>query len=797
MAPSACPDGEAIPPDDPAAHPLMRHPAGWHNHKYWDQLPTAGEIEQYGYLAGLPRAEDGRIEVSPELAIELALIHSRDYQTRFEQVYLTALSLTGNRFEFETQWSGGTSGDFLRSGEDLGDSRLLTLGDRLGFRRQFARGGQLAVGLVNSLSWQFTGGQFSAASGGLVAALTLPLLRGAGSFVRLEGLVQAERDLLYSVRDFARFRRQFYQNVVTGYYGLLGQVQSIRNTRTNLTSLELNLREHQELLAQKAVSQIQVDQVFQDYQNGRLSLLSAEQSLADSLDQFKFLLGLPPWVDVRIDEALLQPFELNTPELLGLQEDVQALFEELLTFLPPDVPSPERMEGLFDRYQALQQRVAEMVPQTRATFEGWNAQFSEVDGEPEDADDRLDWIQQRQIARQLGARLDDLTAEIGHDTARMDEYRREILEPEPAQPAEPAGVERAGDALPTPAEAAWARLTELVGRRLREQVAEIYSAEIQSRVFAIDLPALQLSQQTAMQFARENRLDLMNAQAEVVDAFRRTEVAANALRSQLDVTAGGNLGTQADRTNPVRFDASSSSWNVGVDFDGPLNRLNERNDYRAAQVAYQQSRRRFMASEDQIANVVRTDLRDLRIQRLNFQIARQQLIAATRQVDEAQFNLRTATQSSTNLTRDLLQALQGLLNARNNLIRSWTAWKTTRIALFVDLELLYLDENGSWTNEDFDLDRLAGCLDGAPLDEELANAFGIARSPLFLSDAGDMSVADAPQLEELEPGGLEPDHPDRPPQPESEPPVQPVQSDSGPPPIGEPGQQPGPSPDGL
>ena len=30
---------------------------------------------------------------------------------------------------------------------------------------------------------------------------------GAFRYVRLEGLTQAERDLLYQVRDFARFRR--------------------------------------------------------------------------------------------------------------------------------------------------------------------------------------------------------------------------------------------------------------------------------------------------------------------------------------------------------------------------------------------------------------------------------------------------------------------------------------------------------------------------------------------------------------------------------------------------------------
>ena len=107
-----------------------------------------------------------------------------------------------------------------------------------------------------------------------------------------------------------------------------------------------------------------------------------------------------------------------------------------------------------------------------------------------------------------------------------------------------------------------------------------------------------------------------------------------------------------------------------------------------------------MATEDSIARQVRADIRRLRISWLNFQISRQQLIAASRQVDEAQFNLRSTTQASSNLTRDLLDALSLLLDAKNNLIQNWISYEIGRIALFVDLELLYLSDEGIWLNED-------------------------------------------------------------------------------------------------
>jgi outer membrane protein TolC len=586
------------------------------------------------------------------------------------------------------------------------------------------------------LSWQFAGGQVSRAGGTIVAALTLPLLRGAGRYVRLEGLIQAERNLLYNVREFARFRRQFYFETLNSYYRLLGQVQSIRNTRTNLQSLQLNLVEHQELLERKMVAQIQVDQVFQDYQSGRLSLLSAEQSLADALDGFKFQLGLPTWAKVKIDETLLKQFEFVSSDIESMQQETNVLYTDLLKFLPPRTPNQEQAAVFFDRYETMLRRIENMLPQVMQEFASWKAKLDAFDELNSDTDDRLDHQQQEQIANQLAERLADLEQAINDDLGGLEKLRRladnpELIKQEPDH----------DNTMPV-GEARWDRLQRAVGRRLREHIAELYTAQVQCRVFSIELEPVRLSQEAAMQFAVENRLDLMNSRAQTMDAYRKVQVAANALKSQLDVRASANLGTDPDRTNPLRIDASANTYNVGVSFDGPLNRLNERNAYRATQIGFQQARRAYMANEDAILNSIRANLRQLSIQRLNFQIARQQLVAATRQVDEAQINLRTAAQSSTNLTRDLLQALQGLLGSKNNLISSWIGYQTSRISLFVDLELLYLDEQGRWINEDQSLNDLQSLLQQSDQREELSRIYGILRSPLFQSVDGGSDLSE-------------------------------------------------------
>src|SRR5262249_43145466 len=43
-----------------------------------------------------------------------------------------------------------------------------------------------------------------------------PFLRGGGEAVTLEPLTQAERDLVYDIRSYARFRKEFYVNIAAG-----------------------------------------------------------------------------------------------------------------------------------------------------------------------------------------------------------------------------------------------------------------------------------------------------------------------------------------------------------------------------------------------------------------------------------------------------------------------------------------------------------------------------------------------------------------------------------------------------
>ena len=711
------PDCGPVPPDDPAARHYMRRPYNSKRSvKYWDDRGEFAAVDSEHWLQHLPYNDEGEVELDKQLAVDMALLHNRGFQTQVEQLHSAALGLSANRFEYELNWFGGSDTSFSASGDGVEANRDLGVANQLGFNKNFASGAQLATNIANSFTWQLGGtNNPNFGSGNLLVNLTQPLLRGAFRHVRTESLTQAERNLLYSVRDFARFRRQFYLDIVSRYLDLLSQAQSLRNEEENLANLERNLDEHNLLLVLEKVSPIQVDQVFQNYQLGRLQLINSQQGFQTSLDQFKFQLGLPAKVKLKLDETILDPFQLNSIAIEELQQNAIELKTSISRYLPPEEIAPaEFLENTYEQLRSYGKEVEELKPLVDAEFKTLvkKLEASEPADDAEDAE-KVDYGQQVEIAERIERFLNDLDDQI---TTASGYYEKELddLDVLIDQPV-PPGVK------PNPLIQSWNKLETMMSSEggLNDRITTLLVVQTQIRLFLIDLSPLKIESDLAIEVALENRLDLKNSRAAVVDAYRSVEIAADQLQSDLSVSASANLQSDPTRDNAFSFDGDENQYNVGVEFDGPLNRLGERNGYRNAQLAYQQQRRTFMAEEDAIVNNLRLNLRQLRTSRFSFQIARQQLITATRQVEESQINLRQANSADSSVTQDLLQALQFLRNNKNSLISSWIGYETSRIALFVDLELLKLDEQGVWVNERENFDSLkSNTLSGAANDSD-------------------------------------------------------------------------------
>ncbi len=671
------PDRPPKPPDDPAAARFMARPGGLKGARGWEKDGVTDQIEPPGWEQALGLDERGTLTLDAERSVEVALLNSRDYQTNLEAVYLQALALTLNRFEFDVMYFARNSTTYTHfgSGSSPTETNTLRIDSDVGFSRNFAAGGQLLVDFANNLVIQFTGEGSNSVRSNIAITLIQPLLRTAGRKFRLEVLTQGERDTLYAVRDFARFRKQFWAGVAVlngGYLDLLLAVQTLRNTQANLQRQEETYRLYSELFRGGRASVVELDQFFQSLQAARQSVTDAEAALQSALDTFKLRLGLPPRFRVELDDGPLRQFVLTDPALDRFRDDLDAFQRERLKDLDAPPPAEE-----LRRHFATLRRFADMVPDAlgkAADDVGRFGRLLERPARPGDDPEQRDRI--RETFEGLKKQLPEVAADLKRLTEVIDRHRAAVTD-----------ADRAG---------AFEALTQDV-KLVLALLDTVVAVQTQARIYLIELPEVEVEEAELLAFAKANRLDLQNQLGTVTDAWRRVTVAANILRTDLDVVTTANIATDPDSKNPFDFSARASTYTAGLQFDGPLNRLAERNAYRASLILYQQARRAYIDLSDQVEFQVREDLRQLTRLRVAFEVARQQLLSAARQFENARLTLlgpRDRRGANDTTTLNLLQALSALLAARNALVASFINYEQQRIQLLIDSEVLQLDQRG-------------------------------------------------------------------------------------------------------
>ena len=82
-----------------------------------------------------------------------------------------------------------------------------------------------------------------------------------------------------------------------------------------------------------------------------------------------------------------------------------------------------------------------------------------------------------------------------------------------------------------------------------------------------------MAQQRAVQIALANRLDVMNARAIVVDAWRQVRVTANALMGVFNVGYNLESTTPLNGSHPLAFSTAATAQQITFNFQLPLNRM--------------------------------------------------------------------------------------------------------------------------------------------------------------------------------------------------------------------------------
>lgn len=742
------PDHPPMPPDDPESNQFMQRVDGKRGARGWTKDGVLRDYELVNWQAYLPYNEAGEVVVDLRGAVQLGRLHSRDYQQQLESLYLSALDVTFEQFRFDSQFFGTNNTFLTTDGRFRGGGRsssVLTNNSNLRVNKLYATGGDLLVGVANSIVWQFAGPDSNSTNSLVNFAFTQPLLRFGGRARVLERLTIAERALLANMRTFERYRQGFYVDLATGrggaqgpsrrggffggaglegfsgvggggfgrvggfgggfgggggvgagnaggYLGLLQSQQEIRNQEANLVGLRDSVAQLQAAFeAGRLDNRFQVDLARQAFYSVQSQLLSRKAAYQTSLDSYKINLGLPPSLNLVISDPLLDRFILIDPAITRLQSDVGLLLDEIRQPIPPDgiveVPNlPERLEHVRAAADAHLGVVQKDVDRAISGLGPRAAYLRRLMQRPEVQRGEVDRTPLEPLALQqrvefLRKDLERLTDELAATWLEVDQF---LFRERDLSPAE-AREQRI------------ALVTRVSGRLL-----ELSLLQARARLDAIVLSDVDLDPNEALRIALDNRLDWRNARASLVDTWRLIRFNANALKSGVDLVFSGDLGTIGN--NPVRFRDANGRMRAGLQFDAPLTRVAERNLYRQALIEYQQQRRGMLEARDRLHQSLRLTLRTVELNQLNFELRRAAVQTAINQVDLTRLRLSQppkpaeTSRFGDTTARDLVNALSDLLDAQNNFLSVWVNFELQRMGLDFDLGTMYLDDRGLWVD---------------------------------------------------------------------------------------------------
>lgn len=711
--------------------------------------------EEYGAFSLQFNEADDVPSLTLEDVVDLALLNSRDYQTQKEALYLVALQLSQERFAYQSKFTNGGTGtaldyNHIRSGGTTVNTLAIPTG--ISRDRLLVTGGDLFASFANNIFLTFNGPSGFAAdvSSSMLLSYAQPIIQRD---IRFESLTQAERNMVYAARDFARFRKQFFVDFAEIYYSLILNFRQIEIASQNYFSLVRAFDQAQAEFKTNFVPRFQVDQVEQDLLDGRGGLISTCNQVEQALDSLKLSIGIPTETEINVNLKELN--ELTRLDQLSVSANSSS---RVLTRLKASLPARNRKDVVNESIQLLQRlsEAAELSSQNdestlKAELDRQIARLfvdeARIASDEESKrietrvfdDERLQLSTEFQRTLAYGESLLDLNARQlefavlseefrPEQVSRLEGFRRQqelyrgqisalrnefesLFKPKEGQ--DTLGISSRVQTLLEQAKGLKRRMSNLVEeadqaigilviddpsqdrQRVVTQAQELIArAEETLNSSDFGLKPLDIDVDDAMLTAIVLRFDLMNQRESVFDDWRQIKLAADELKSVLDIDASHRINTRSGANQPFNFTFDDSTTRVGFNFDAPLNRFAERNTFRGTLISYQRALRNLTQLEDNIKFSVRNDLRSLALDREQYLIAVASAALAYERVVSTSLEFRLGTGNVT--ARDFLEAQTAYINGLNGVARLHIQYIVDRTQLFLDLELLTVDEMGFW-----------------------------------------------------------------------------------------------------
>lgn len=286
--------------------------------------------ETADFLGDRAYIEKGARVLSLADALEFAVHRNRTYLGRKEIVYLSALTLTGTRQQFSpiVGADGGaayTDTQVKTGVNNLVRSNTLTADGGAGVDYLMKTGTRLAIGLTTDFTRFFTGGLRNVSDSQASVVLSQPLLRGAGVLAASEPLRQDERDVLYTIRDFTQYRKEFAVSITTQYLRTLQAREAARNRYVANRAAAASIIREGALAEANLRTQSSLKQIQQGQLTYERNWITAVRNYEEQLDDLKIALGLP--VTERI---ILSNTELKRLEVVEPRDDLDTVMDTAL-----------------------------------------------------------------------------------------------------------------------------------------------------------------------------------------------------------------------------------------------------------------------------------------------------------------------------------------------------------------------------------------------------------------------------------------------------------------------------------
>ncbi len=274
--------------------------------------------------------------------MKIAAANSREYQAKKEDLYKTALDIDLESHAFRTTFSGMMAAAVNSAAPDGDRDTGYNNQMKLGSNKKFNNGTEVASSIAVDLAGMLSGEKDSAWGVIADASIKIPLLRGSGKLVNIESLTQAQRNLVYAVREFEQYKRDFMVGIASDYLGVLLSKRTMINEEENYKRVIISTRRSRRMADAARLSQSDFDQSHQSELSARNSWISARQSYEGVQESFKMKLGLPPDAQVELSDSVLLDLERSAAVFAKTE---MAKYDPGEPGVDPELGVPESVDG--------------------------------------------------------------------------------------------------------------------------------------------------------------------------------------------------------------------------------------------------------------------------------------------------------------------------------------------------------------------------------------------------------------------------------------------------------------------